>query len=81
MNSWQKKLEIATNVAILCAFLMVAALAAKRFFEHPLAANALTPQVGAAISLPGVDWKKSKFESGDGVEHGLPFLQRDRGFL
>jgi peroxiredoxin len=56
---WQKRIEIATNLAILCAFLAVASLAAKRFFEHPAAANASGPQVGASISLPGVDWNKS----------------------
>jgi hypothetical protein len=56
---WKKRIEIATNLAILCAFLAVASLAAKRFFEHPAAANASGPQVGASISLPGVDWNKS----------------------
>lgn len=33
MNTSMKRLEVAVNVAILCAFLMVAALAAQRFWS------------------------------------------------
>lgn len=59
MSSWAKRLEGATNVAILCAFLLVGALAAKRlFWEGQPHAN--SPVVGAKVSVQGVDWSRSK---------------------
>jgi peroxiredoxin len=58
MSGWAKRLEIATNVAILCAFLLVAGVAAKRLWE-PSSSNSNAPSIGAKVSLPGVDWSKS----------------------
>jgi peroxiredoxin len=58
MSVWAKRIEIATNVAILCAFLLVCALAAKRLWE-PSSRGSAGPSVGAKVSLQGVDWSKS----------------------
>jgi hypothetical protein len=59
VNAWTKRLEVAVNLAILAAFLMVAALAAQRFW-HARAADRLSgPEIGAKVSLAGVDWSKS----------------------
>jgi hypothetical protein len=59
MSVFEKRLEVAVNIAILCAFLMVAALAARRLW-HPDAADRLSePEIGAKVSLAGVDWSKS----------------------
>jgi hypothetical protein len=57
MDSWAKRLEIAVNVAILCVLIMVAVLAGQRFWS---ARSNSGPSVGTKISLPGVDWSKSK---------------------
>ena|SRR5579863_1721628 len=57
MDSWAKRLEIAVNVSILCAFIMVAALAAQRFWSARSPKS--DPSIGTKISLPGVDWSKS----------------------
>jgi hypothetical protein len=59
MSAWTKRIEIATNVAILCAFVLVAALAAKRLWEPALLRNSNGPPIGANVSLPGVDWSRS----------------------
>jgi hypothetical protein len=59
MNPWTKRLDTATNVAILCAFLLVGAVAAKRLWE-PSRALPRGPSVGSKVSLQGVDWSKSK---------------------
>lgn len=59
MSLLEKRLEVLVNIAILCAFLMVAALAAQKLF-HPRAAERLSgPEIGAKVSLAGVDWSKS----------------------
>jgi hypothetical protein len=58
MSGWAKRLEIATNVAILCASLLVAALAAKRLWE-PSSPKPGGPSIGAKVSLHGVDWSTS----------------------
>ena len=58
MSGWAKCLEIATNVAILCAFLLVGALAVKRLRE-PSQPVLHQPTVGERVSLQGVDWSKS----------------------
>jgi hypothetical protein len=58
MSGWAKRIEIATNVAILCAFLLVAALAAKRLWE-PSSPKPGAPSIGAKVSLHGVDWSTS----------------------
>jgi hypothetical protein len=58
MSGWAKRLEVATNVAILCAFLLVAALAAKRLWE-PSSAKSAAPSIGAKVSLQGIDWSTS----------------------
>jgi peroxiredoxin len=58
MSSWAKRLEIATNVAILCAVLLVAALAAKRLWE-PSSTRSSGPSIGTKVSLQGIDWSKS----------------------
>jgi hypothetical protein len=59
MNTWPKRLEIAVNIAILCAFLMVAALAGQRFWHARSADKISGPEIGAKVSLAGVDWSKS----------------------
>ncbi len=58
MSGWAKRLEIATNIAILCAILLVAALAVKRLRE-PSQPALHQPAVGERVSLQGVDWSKS----------------------
>lgn len=58
MDAWGKRLEIATNIAILCAFLMVAGLAAKTLRE-PSPRAPRGPVIGEKVSLKGVDWSKS----------------------
>jgi hypothetical protein len=58
MNGWTKRVETATNVAILCAFVLVAGLAAKRLFE-PSSRHSTAPSIGAKVSLQGIDWSES----------------------
>lgn len=58
MNVWTKRLEAATNIAILCCFLLVAGVATKRLLEHP-ASELRGPVVGQKVSLRGVDWSGS----------------------
>jgi hypothetical protein len=59
MNRWIKRLEVAVNVAILSAFIMVAALAAQWFWYVRATSGASDPKVGTKLSLVGVDWSKS----------------------
>lgn len=59
MNVWSKRLEVAVNLAILAAFLLVAALAAQRFWHTRTADRLSEPEIGAQVSLAGVDWSKS----------------------
>jgi peroxiredoxin len=56
---WAKRIEVATNVAILCAFVLVASLAAKRLWE-PSSSVSSGPSVGTKVSLQGIDWSTSK---------------------
>jgi hypothetical protein len=56
MDSWKKRLDVAVNIAILGAFLMVAALAAQRLWGPRESAH---PSVGAKVSVTGIDWSKS----------------------
>jgi hypothetical protein len=58
MGLWIKRVEIATNVAILCAFLLVAGLAVKKLREPSSVAHN-GPSLGEKVSLRGVDWSKS----------------------
>lgn len=58
MSVWAKRLEIATNLAILCAFLLVGTLAIQRLRE-PSHSAPRQPTVGERVSLKGVDWSKS----------------------
>jgi peroxiredoxin len=58
VSIWAKRLEVATNIAILCAFLMVAGLAAKRFWS-PSPSGPREPTIGEKVSLQGVDWSSS----------------------
>ncbi len=60
MDPWMKRLEAAVNIAILCAFLMVAALAGERLWNSHTSARDTGPHVGAKINLSGVDWSKSE---------------------
>lgn len=80
MSPWQKRLEVAVNLAIFCAFLMVAALAAKRFFERPVDARARGPRVGAEVSLPGIDWKNSDLNLVLALSTGCHFCDESAGF-
>jgi hypothetical protein len=57
MDSWAKRLEIAVNIAILCVLIMVGALVGQRFWN---AHSSSGPGIGTKISLPGVDWSRSK---------------------
>jgi peroxiredoxin len=57
LNSWTKRLEVAINLSILCAFLMVAALAAQRLLNKRSTSH---PSIGAKITVTGIDWSKSK---------------------
>jgi hypothetical protein len=59
MNPWTKRLEIAVNVAILCAFTMVAVLAGQRIWGGRAIVSGSEPQIGARIVLSGADWSKS----------------------
>jgi hypothetical protein len=59
MNSWAKRVEVATNIAILCAFIMVAALAAQRLLSTRAGARDGQPAIGARVTLAGVDWSKA----------------------
>jgi len=59
MNSWAKRIEVATNVAILCAFIMVVALAAQRLLSTRGNARNGEPAIGARVTLAGVDWSKA----------------------
>ena len=59
MSLLERRVELAVNVALLCAFLMVAALAAQRFW-HARSANRLSePRPGVIVPLAGVDWARS----------------------
>jgi len=58
VSIWAKRIETATNAAILCAFVLVCALAAKRLLE-PSSRGSGSPSVGAKVSLQGVDWSKA----------------------
>jgi hypothetical protein len=59
MSLLEKRLEVAVNIAILCAFLMVAALAGQRFWSARSGNRISDPEIGAKVSLAGVDWSKS----------------------
>ena len=80
LNSWQKRIEVATNLAILCAFLMVAALAGKRFFERPVDASERGPRVGSAVSLTGVDWGRSNLNLVMALNTGCHFCSESAEF-
>lgn len=79
MSIWAKRLEIATNVAILCAFLAVAALAVKRLRE-PSPAALHQPAVGERVSLQGVDWSKSGRSLILALSTGCHFCSESAGF-
>jgi peroxiredoxin len=55
---WAKRIEVATNVAILIAFLLVALVAVQRL-RAPSAGGIHQPTIGEKVSLRGVDWSKS----------------------
>jgi hypothetical protein len=59
VNVWTKRLEVAINVAILIAFLMVAVLAGQRLFHSHTNTTRAIPQVGSKVSLAGVVWSNS----------------------
>jgi hypothetical protein len=59
MNLWMKRLEVAVNVALLGAFIMVAALAAQRFWNARADSRATGPEIGKKVSLANEDWSKS----------------------
>lgn len=58
MTLWAKRLEVATNVAIFCAFLLVAVLAATRFFGHS-ANQTQQPTIGSQVPLQSANWSNS----------------------
>jgi hypothetical protein len=59
MNTSMKRLEIAVNISLLCAFIMVAALAGQRFWSARTNARTASPEIGTKVSLAGADWSKS----------------------
>jgi hypothetical protein len=59
MNPWMKRLEVLVNIAILCAFVAVAALAVPRFWHGVYSPGVPVPEAGENVSLSGVDWSKS----------------------
>lgn len=59
MNTSMKRLEIAVNISLLCAFIMVAALAGQRFWSARANARTASPEIGTKVSLAGADWSKS----------------------
>jgi hypothetical protein len=80
MDRWQKHLEVAINVAVLLAFVAVGALATKRFFQNPAQDMVREPQVGASISLPGVDWGASNVNLVMALSTGCHFCSESAVF-
>jgi peroxiredoxin len=79
MDGWARRVEVATNVAVLLAFLLVGALAAKRLLEQsPSRRN--TPSIGARISIRGVDWSQSKQNLVLALSTGCHFCSESAGF-
>jgi len=79
MSGWAKRIEVATNVAILCAFLLVGALAAKRLLE-PSPNRQGTPSIGAKVSIQGIDWSQSKQNLVLALSTGCHFCSESAGF-
>src|SRR5579871_5260049 len=80
MNTWQKRLEAAVNVAILLAFLLVAAVAGRRLLEKPANGAARDPVVGTTVSLPGTDWKAARGTLVLALSTGCHFCTESAGF-
>jgi len=59
MSVFARRIEVATNIAILCAFVLVAGLAADRLLGRS-PDEASEPKVGERILLPGMDWSRSE---------------------
>ena len=57
--SWAKKLEIATNVAILVAAVAVATLAAQRYLVPTSLSKPHPPEIGKTVSVAGFDPSKA----------------------
>ena len=53
-----KSLEVAVNLALLCAFLAVATVAVKRFWSPQQ--TLLQPTVGTKLSLQGPNWSSAR---------------------
>jgi hypothetical protein len=79
MSVWNKRIETATNVAILCAFVLVAALAAKRLLE-PSPQGVSAPKIGSKVSLAGIDWSKSDRNLVLALSVGCHFCTDSAGF-
>jgi hypothetical protein len=77
--NWAKRLDIATNVAILCAFLLVAALAAKRLRE-PASRGQIETALGTKLSLQGVDWSQSNQNLVLALSTGCHFCSESASF-
>jgi len=60
MNAWTRRLEIAVNISILAAFIVVAALAGQRLWSARAEARGSGRVIGAKVALPGVDWSRSE---------------------
>ena len=80
MHTWKKRLEFAINIAILCAFLMVASLAARRLFDPRSQAAVRPPAMGATVSLLGADWRKSEASMVLALSTGCHFCSESAEF-
>jgi hypothetical protein len=60
MERWKERLEVATNVAILCVCLLIAYLGVTRFLL-PSASQGINrnPVVGTTLTAAGMDWSRA----------------------
>jgi peroxiredoxin len=79
MGRWARRIDVATNVAVLCAFLLVGALAAKRLLEPSLYSQN-SPSIGAKVFLHDVDWSQSKQNLVLVLSTGCHFCSESAGF-
>lgn len=60
MSQWTKRLEIATNVAVLVVCLIIVAGTTYNFFAPRSPSTSMSPNVGEAVKLRGVEWSGSQ---------------------
>jgi hypothetical protein len=61
MNSVTRKLEVASNLAIITLAIVISILGVKRFFfaDTANARNAQRAKPGFTVSVPGIDWRRN----------------------